>query len=92
MATTALESTPPERNAPERHLGVHPQTDRFAQAPDQFALASAPLIGLSSAVNRTSQYSLRRGDRNCRAGRVNSVCAGGSFERRRKMQSAAPAT
>jgi len=41
MATTALESTPPDKNAPSGTLGDHADAHGLAQALDQFARTSA---------------------------------------------------
>jgi hypothetical protein len=76
MATTALESTPPERNAPSGTSEIILNLTDSRRRSTSSALASAELIGLSS-VNRTSQNSF--GALTAAPRWSNSVCAGGSL-------------
>ena len=84
VATTALESTPPERNAPERYFGDHPQPHRFLEP--RFSSTQASSIEMrASVVNRTSQYATRLAERRSPR-RIVSVCAGGSLRTERKIE------
>ncbi len=82
VATTALESTPPERKAPSGTSEIMRSRTDSASRWRNSAQASSRPIGLSS-VKRTSQYS--RGAGSGRPRRMASVCAGGSLCAWRKM-------
>ena len=75
-ATTALESTPPDRNAPSGTSAISRSLIDSSRRWVSSAWASASLIGLSR-VKRTSQYS--RGSPTGWPRRNSRVQAGGSF-------------
>ena len=76
MATTALESTPPDRNAPSGTSEIMRRRTDSRSRRRSSSPASTSSIGLSR-VKRTSQYALGAGIGSPR--RNTSVCAGGSL-------------
>ena len=76
VATTALESTPPERNAPSGTSEIMRRRIDSSSRRFSSSQASGSVIGLSS-VKRTSQYSTGSGSGWPRL--TVSRCAGGSL-------------
>src|SRR3990172_3034894 len=81
IATTALESTPPDKNAPSGTSEMSRTRTASRNRSINSAFASASLIG-PVVANGKSQYS--RGVGNGRPRSIRKVCAGGSLKTSRK--------